>query len=634
MPGCSEPAETNDSDPSEHSGLDSDDEVPIIKRKRSSRTSEVGKQLQSDRSKPSDNISESNSEYIPSNQSGLDSDDEVPIIKRKRSSPTSEVGKQLQSDRSEPSDNDMSESNSEYIPSNQSGLSSDDEVLTMKRKRSSPTSKISKQLQSDRSEPSDNDMSESNLEHIPSNQSGLSSDDEVLTMKRKRSSPTSKISKQLQSDRSEPSDNDMSESDSEPGDNDMSESDSDSDYDFDEESILRSMDKPEIFIQCILKSSVTKRGKVKRNSRIHNSYQYCTFCRKKVSNFTQHTVRNHQKECKVKEILQVKEKKVRQQMFAELRLAGNHEYNMKTIKKGKGDMLLERRPIITWNTKHYGPCPLCKSWMSRKLLWKHQKVCLLHKEANMMSTASIITQSDVLSERIAVTASTKLVNEVFSKMKRDEVGLVAREDKLIIALGNQWMDKNIGNKLKRGKYTSQVMRLHARFLLNLRKVAPQENNSLWDYLKDCHFEKLVQATLVTAAINMDDEEDLLKPSNAKKLGFDVKRSVNIKIGLSIIEKNAEARQEAEDLQRVIGIFWGTRVAKLARIILDERHFNNVQDLPTSDDLKKVADFMKDKLSHLNLKDASPENFKNVAMVTAAQLTMYNRRRSGEMESLR
>ena len=94
--------------------------------------------------------------------------------------------------------------------------------------------------------------------------------------------------------------------------------------------------------------------------------------------------------------------------------------------------------------------------------------------------------------------------------------------------------KNIGNKLKRGKCTSQIMRLHARLP---RQIAPLTSNSLWDNLKESYFDNIVKATLVY----VEDEEDMEKRSNANIFGFDIKRNVNIEIGSSVIEKDQESK---------------------------------------------------------------------------------------------
>lgn len=85
-------------------------------------------------------------------------------------------------------------------------------------------------------------------------------------------------------------------------------------------------------------------------------------------------------------------------------------------------------------------------------------------------------------------------------MSNDQAGSVARQDELILRLGNQWLQKNIGNRLKRAKYTSQVMRLAARMLMHLQMLEPTEENTMWNYLKPEYFTAITKATLLTAAI--------------------------------------------------------------------------------------------------------------------------------------
>lgn len=105
-----------------------------------------------------------------------------------------------------------------------------------------------------------------------------------------------------------------------------------------------------------------------------------------------------------------------------------------------------------------GPVLFCHVWVDRK--WKHQKSCL-KSPAKTLSTAAIVTRSDIMSKRIGSVASKLVTKEVYTMMKRDEVGMLAHGDELIRRLGNMWMEKNYGYRLKRGKYTSIVMQMNA-----------------------------------------------------------------------------------------------------------------------------------------------------------------------------
>ena len=87
-------------------------------------------------------------------------------------------------------------------------------------------------------------------------------------------------------------------------------------------------------------------------------------------------------------------------------------------------------------------------------------------------------------------------------MHQDGIGDIARSDKLIISLGNEWLEKNSGN--------GEMMRLIARLLIVLRKV---ENTQLqmWDNLTPANFDNLIKATLMVSAADMDNEDVLRHP---------------------------------------------------------------------------------------------------------------------------
>lgn len=264
---------------------------------------------------------------------------------------------------------------------------------------------------------------------------------------------------------------------------------------------------------------------------------------------------------------------------------------------------------------------------------KHNKSCIAKKPL-VTTSSSLITQSDTLSGRITDKASTPLVNEVFTKMKMDNVGKLARQDHLIIHLWNQWMQKNVGNKLKRGAYTSAIMRLVARLLLNLRKLKPLPNRYMSNYPTSGHFDTLCHAIIITSASNMDDEEDLLKPSNALKLGFDLKRLADGKIGHSLITGNRAEREEAKDFLKMMQIYWGSRTTKLARISLEQRTYGEEVLLPHPEDINELYMCLQRTLAELDLTSTDYENYRNVCKAVEARLIIYNRRRTGEVQAVR
>ncbi|XP_069109552.1 uncharacterized protein [Argopecten irradians] len=411
--------------------------------------------------------------------------------------------------------------------------------------------------------------------------------------------------------------------------------DSDSDIEPEDE-ILRDKEKPGIYIKKVSKSATTKTGKVKKNERVYNSYQFCGVCGKKVSNFAQHIERNkrsHEQSLEIKKIQEETDKKKKDDLRTILRGKFNNAFNMETLKKGKGEILLERRPTKAFNLSDFGPCPKCLLWIAKKLMRKHQKSCVV-RGTGTAASSMLITQSDIISKRLTAEASENLVTEVFQVMLNDEVGKVAREDPLLIHLGNIWMEKNVDNKLKRGCYTSQILRLVARLFLQLKEMKPlADGKTLWDYLQPQYFDVLAEATLSIADPSKEDAEDLAKPSNAVKLGYDLKRLINCKIGLSIMGNDQKSRQDAEDLLKTMQIFWGSKVTKLARVLLERRKYNKREQLPMPEDIEKLSTSLKKTITELDLDSVDPENFQHVAEVMSARLLMYNRRRTGELQAI-
>ena len=277
--------------------------------------------------------------------------------------------------------------------------------------------------------------------------------------------------------------------------------------------------------------------------------------------------------------------------------------------------------------------------MSKLLLLvgkKHQKKCISKSDVSQ-SIGDLTIRSECLSEQLRPIASKKLVNEVFSKMILDEVSNVVKGDTLIIQLGNQWLEKNVGNILKRGVYTSQILRLVGRFLLNLRKIKPIPGNrepSVWDYLRSQYFESIVEACILTASPFLDDEEQLKSPSNAIKLGYDIKRLLNGKIGLAIMASDTSSQEDATKVLKLMEIYWGTKVTKAARVMLEARRFYAEKNLPSPEDIKRLNTHLRESITGLDYQNLDNVNFRRVAELIEAKLIIYNRRRSGEVQAIR
>lgn len=114
-------------------------------------------------------------------------------------------------------------------------------------------------------------------------------------------------------------------------------------------------------------------------------------------------------------------------------------------------------------------------------------------------------------------------------MNRGEVHAVVTSDKMIIALGEQWLVKTAGNYVRSANYTSERMRSMARLLIAIRHRTNNTGVNLIECICPDQFDVCVEA-----AISMSGDEDnvdifnIQHPSIALKLGHDLKRCALIK----------------------------------------------------------------------------------------------------------
>ncbi|KAJ8045348.1 N-lysine methyltransferase KMT5A-B [Holothuria leucospilota] len=423
-----------------------------------------------------------------------------------------------------------------------------------------------------------------------------------------------------------------------------------SDSEPDEEEIIREFNHTSVFIRKITTSSTTKTGKMKKCSRVYNSRHCCPFCKKLFTNFSQHVLgKKHEEEPAVIEIASIKvlrtdspqekadKEKQRKRLLTILRNRGDNEHNNNVMAKKKGEIILGRRPIEGddgyFSIDEYGPCPMCLEWLKVQVIPRHQSTCVADKgKIHKITKGNLLIQSAVLCGRLQCGASDVMVKEVYPIMRDDEIGKVAKSDPLITALGNQWMRRNLGNKLMRKHYVSAAMRLSSRLLIQLRSmVTPPTGISMDDYLDPKFFTDVARAALKVARQDALDEENLGAPSNAIKLSFDIKRLTNIKLAKAIQDGDQNARQKAKDFLELMAIDWST---KLERITLEERKNVEKKPLPLPNDVMKLSKHLRKEALECNLKDDSYNNFRNVVIVALACLISYNRRRPGEVQAMR
>lgn len=396
---------------------------------------------------------------------------------------------------------------------------------------------------------------------------------------------------------------------------------------------------PNIYVRKVYKTNMSKFGKEKKTDTVWNQAYACIFCKKVITNISKH-LKKHKRMPEIKEIKQLgkhlgkRHKKVMAK-WALLRNKGDHQHNLLVIGNQSGEFILGRRQDKELNVNQYGACPRCLEWIKLdKTMCRHQKICPEEAVENKMTKKELRIASLSVTGRLSNKASKGLTEEVFPIMTCDEISESAQHDDLIISLGNLWLVKNIGNKLKRKYYTSSRMRDVARLLKNLREHTKKTEMTMSDFLSPQHFDDVVTAAFMTASVSIDDEEELKSPSTAIKIGYDIKRMVGAKWAAAIKAQNTLVRKECEHFMKLMEFEWSTRVSKIASTLLTVRRFNKEKQLPVPQDLEKLQSYVKEEISKLRLEKPSLETYRRVIKLAETRLLIYNKRRAGEIEAIR
>ena len=409
-----------------------------------------------------------------------------------------------------------------------------------------------------------------------------------------------------------------------------------------EERIRRCSNRPGLFIRRVMKSEVGVFGQQKKLIRSYfTGYHCCLFCGEMQSNILKH-IKIHRSKPQVQRMLTLERKgklspiqKIELlELKSGIRKKGDHVHNLVVRNRGEGELLIARRHSekSRFNSYEYVPCPNCLEWVKTTGLGIHQSKCT-KSPSRKLTKGEAIVRAAIITKDVSTEASSLLLKEVYPIMTDDTTSSTAKNDTLIVMLGNLLLRNNIENRRKRKNYASERMRASARFLVQARILDP-EITSITDIINPKHFDTAAEAALNCASPNMDDEEDLASPSSAIKIGYDLAKMANMKIGTAIKKGYRYQRDAAADFMILMKSEWTSRVTKVAHKVLRERRLMKHAELPLPSDLKKLNDTVDEGLRKLKLdpKTSDSNMYRETAKLVVTRLVLYNKRRSGELEA--
>ena len=408
-----------------------------------------------------------------------------------------------------------------------------------------------------------------------------------------------------------------------------------------EDEMIRDGKYKNIYIKRYVKSNDGKLG-LKKDNRPYDTVHACNFCQKLFTHIQDHIEKRHHDMVEVKEILKLRKqmadaevkgplKKEIKKLQNCIRFSGDHIHNQLVKDCKQGELLIQRKSCAKekFNFEDYGPCIDCLQWIKLESSASiHQRNCP-KTIGDFRKKRNLILGAKELIGAIEPSGSEMLQKEVFLKMRNDDVSRCAQKDNLICQLGDVWLSKSIGHKLRRGRDSSFHMRLAAKLLLACRERLHMQSIDMFNLLIMKNFDIIVEETLKLCGLN--EHEELAHPSTANKLGFDIARLVSLKYGLCLRNKDSDGKEEADGFLKLMKIDWSTKVTKRVGDLLRERHFENRRQLPHPKDIETIAEKLSSTLTAYDFKNKT--QYTTVAKTALLRLMVYNRRRSGEIEEL-
>ncbi|XP_044760398.1 uncharacterized protein LOC123317851 [Coccinella septempunctata] len=218
---------------------------------------------------------------------------------------------------------------------------------------------------------------------------------------------------------------------------------------------------------------------------------HCIFCRTEQAKLSQHLIRKHKNEEKIREILSHEiGSKRRKELFAAIRKNGQFFFNTSEM-VNTGERKVARRPSAKYNKKpvDFVSCPSCCGDYAKSAFRRHFQRCnksgIKNKRNNLIKSRQIVG-------RIHRSASDILRKSVFPTLTEDSKEI--RYDELVILFGNKlcqkYKDPHFYDMIR------QKLRQLGRFLIEIKKI-----NDDVDYLFDVYYPKNYDSA-ITAVQNL------------------------------------------------------------------------------------------------------------------------------------
>ncbi|KAI4464786.1 hypothetical protein MML48_3g00014709 [Holotrichia oblita] len=356
----------------------------------------------------------------------------------------------------------------------------------------------------------------------------------------------------------------------------------------------------------------------------------CKFCRNNVTNFERHLERHHGNENEVKELLNLpktskEHKTMRRNIIALLRFETQFEEFIEGVQIDNNKL----------------PCAHCKRLVKPSYLRRHFKVCVVKPINKTGQKIQHRAQSQTLLACAAdfgnTEATLRVKNEVFSKMKADEIGLVAKKDALIRHYGENYLKKHKRAQIMTA--CSNKLRECARLLIEVRRRTNNTVLTFFDMLNTNLFDSIVASSKTISGYE-EDNKKFKAPSLAIHMGTTLKQICDLCSHLILkgVFKCTNIEEKLKDIKRLkhmIETQWNCEISSLAIKDLAENKWNKPIRLPLTKDVIKFRDYViqisNENFNVLQTNKSNKNAFKILTESSLCLTILFNRRRIGDVQ---
>ncbi|VEN50567.1 unnamed protein product [Callosobruchus maculatus] len=355
---------------------------------------------------------------------------------------------------------------------------------------------------------------------------------------------------------------------------------------------------------------------------------FCFYCHKMQSKISRHLETVHSKENDVMKFSVLPKNTLERKKIIDLiRKKGNFYFNT-TNGVNHGELLVSRRPSeqLKKTASDYTTCYNCRGFFTKNSIRHHRAKCVEHKP----NDRQIMVMGRKLIGRIHPSASSILRKMVFPVLREDEAVRVIRYDALLITFANK-MCLKYRHQHQYDMIRSRL-RLLGRFLIALKQV----NKAVTDFASIYNpsvYDSCIQAVNTVAVLD-EDTQMYKTPTVASTLGTLLKQVGTYFITCCIKTNEVEKQRNAENFLKLLVDDYTVSVNKAAVETLAQNKRQKKVILPSTDDIRKLNDYLKEKRrsAFVDLqKQFSLENWRILAETTLISLQLFNRRRPGETE---